>query len=171
MESLENRDTPTAARTKRKSLRTIYLPCSSPVANFIFDELLCNSDVPHTTICVLMFLLRRTVGWSNRCDEVSLSQIESGASVSRPVAIHAVRVICEVWGLFHKSRGQRGQHSSIFTIGDLTADGFNERSILIEGLYGTVHPASNQLRETPCTKERLAWERRKLAEERAQHPS
>lgn len=156
-----------ATDAKRKSLRTLYLPNTSPVPNFVFDELLSNSEVPHAAIRVLLFMLRKTLGWSNRSEELSLSDIQGGASVSRPVAIHTVRVICECWGLFHKSRGRRGQHSSVFTIADLTLDAFNERAVLVEGIYGTLFPSPNQLRERPCTSDVLAEERLELEAERA----
>lgn len=149
----------------KRSVRTIFLKNSSPVPNWFFDEVLADSQVPHATRSVLLFLLRKTVGWSNRVEDLSLSEIQRGASVSRHVAIHAVRVICECWGLFYKSRGAKGQHSSSFRIADLTADHFLDRSLLVYGIYGTIHPSPKQLRERPCTTELLRWQRKKDAEE------
>jgi hypothetical protein len=94
---------------KRKSLRAILLPSSSPVPNWFFDEVLSNSEVPHATRGVFLFMLRKTVGWNNEVEELSLTAIQYGSAVSRHPAIHAIRVICECWGLFKKSRGQKGQ--------------------------------------------------------------
>src|SRR6202041_969061 len=93
---------------KRKSLRTILLPNSSPVPNWFFDEVLSNPEVPHATRSVFLFMLRKTVGWDHEVEELSLTAIQYGSAVSRHTAIHAIRVICECWGLFEKSRGQKG---------------------------------------------------------------
>lgn len=101
---------------KAKYLRTIFLPNSSPVPNFVFDDLLNENDIPHSVIRVLLFLLRKTVGWNNRSEELSLSEIQRGAGVTRPTAIYGVRMICDCWGMFQKTRGRLGQHSSVFTI-------------------------------------------------------
>jgi len=49
------------AKTK-KYLRTIFLPNSSPVPNFVFDALLWDTDVPHAARSVWLYLLRQTVG-------------------------------------------------------------------------------------------------------------
>ena len=136
---------------KRKSLRTILLPNSSPVPNWFFDEVLSNSKVPHATRSVFLFMLRKTVGWDNSSEELSLTQIQFGSSTSRHTAIHAIRIICDCWGLFQKSRGTRGQCSSSYAIGGLSEDEFTERIGLIEDIYGTGHPTAKQLRERPCT--------------------
>jgi hypothetical protein len=141
---------------KRKSLRTILLPNSSPVPNWFFDEVLSNPEVPHATRSVFLFMLRKTVGWDNSNEELSLTQIQYGSSTSRHTAIHAVRVICECWGLFQKSRGIKGQCSSSYAIGGLSEDEFTERFGLVEDVYGTGHPTAKQLREKPCTLELLA---------------
>ena len=165
-------DAPDADTSRpKRSVRTIFVKNSSPVPNWFFDEVLPDSNVPHATRSVLLFLLRKTVGWSNRVEDLSLSEIERGASVSRHVAIHAVRVICECWGLFRKSRGVKGQHSSSFRIADLTADHFLDRSLLVYGIYGTIHPSPKQLRERPCTPELLRRQREKDAEEFSEHES
>lgn len=154
-------------RAKPKYLRTIYLPNSSPVPNFIFDEILSDSDVPHTAIRVLLFVLRKTVGWDNQHEELALRQIQEGAAVTRPTAIHAVRVICDCWGFFKKSRGRKGQHSSVFTVSDLSSELFNERAGLLYEAYGTIFPSPDQLRDRPCTPELLAWAQAKLEAFRA----
>ena len=157
-------------RTKsKKYLRTIFLPNSSPVPNFVFDELLAETDIPHSVIRVLLFLLRKTVGWDNRFEELSLTEIQERSGVTRPTAIYGVRVICDCWGLFHKTRGRMGQHSSVFTIGDLSADSFGDRGSLLIGAYGTLCPTPSQLRKQPCTKQLLDSERLKReAEEKGE---
>jgi hypothetical protein len=95
---------------------------------------------------VLLFLIRKTVGWNNRQEELSLDQIQYGAGVSRPIAIHSLWIICDVWGLFHKTRGRKGQHSSVYAIGDLTEDGFQDRYNLVSRIYGTGFPTPEQVR-------------------------
>lgn len=156
---------PLSAKAPKKYLRTLLLPNSSPVPNFVFDQIVSDTDVPHAAIRVLLYLLRKTVGWNNKHEELSLRQIQEGAAVTRPTAIHAVRVVCDCWGFFKKSRGWLGQHSSTFTIGDLTAEGFCERVTLLYGVYETIFPTPQQLRERPCTPEVLNAERDRLAAE------
>jgi hypothetical protein len=131
---------------RRKYLRTIFLKNSSPIPNWVLDELLCDSDVPHAARSVLLYLLRQTVGWDNREKELALADVQYGAGVSRPIAIHALWVICDCWGLFHKTRGRKGQHSSVYAIGDLTEDGFFDRSYLVSKIYGTIFPTPEQVR-------------------------
>ena len=134
------------AKPAKRSVRRILLPNSTPCPNWIFDSLLSDPDVPHALRSVLLFLVRKTVGWDRRSDEISLDQIENGASVSRKTAIHAVRVICECWGLFHKTRGQLGQHSSIYTVAGLSEAEFQERYCATADRYGTGCPKPEQLR-------------------------
>lgn len=151
-----------SAKAPKKYLRTLLLPNSSPVPNFVFDEIVSDPDVPHAAIRVLLYLLRKTVGWDNKHEQLSLRQIQEGAAVTRPTAIHAVRVICDCWGLFRKSRGWKGQHSSVFTIGDLTAEAFAELVVVLYEVYGTVFPTPAQLRDRPLTPELIAWAKAKL---------
>lgn len=140
---------------KRKSLRTILLPNSSPVPNWFFDEVLSNPEVPHATRSVFLFMLRKTVGWDNEVEELSLTEIQHGSATSRHTAIHAVRVICECWGLFKKCRGKKGQGASTYEIGGLSEEEFTDRCYLCDDIYGTVHPTTKQLRKQPCTPELL----------------
>jgi hypothetical protein len=137
------------------------------VPNWFFDEVLSDNEIPHAARSVFLFMLRKTVGWDNRREELSLTEIQYGASVTRPTAIHAVRVLTECWGLFHKTRGRKGQHSSVFTVGNMDAKEFDERLGLLIGIYDTTFPSPQQLREKPCTQELLATEQELLATERA----
>jgi hypothetical protein len=132
--------------SKKRYLRTIFLKNSSPIPNWLFDELLCDSEVPHAARSVLLYLLRQTVGWDNHEKELSLEDIQYGAGVSRPIAIHALWVICDCWGLFNKTRGRKGQHSSVYAIGDLTEDAFLDRYDLVSGINGTGFPTPEQVR-------------------------
>jgi hypothetical protein len=154
-----------APAKKRKSQRVIFLPNSSPTPNWFFDTVLSDSAVPHAARSVFLYLLRKTVGWDNKHEELSLTEIQYGAAVTRPTAIHAVRVICDCWGLFKKSRGRKGQHSSVFTIGGLTEAEFTERYELVSDIYGTGFPTAKQLRENPCTFEMLRAQRARVETE------
>jgi len=139
--------------SKKRYLRTIFLPNSSPVPNFVFDELLWDPDVPHAARSVLLYLLRQTVGWDNREKELSLQEIEYGAGVSRPIAIHALWIFCDLWGLFNKTRGRKGQHSSVYAIGDLTAEGFFDRYDLAQRIFGRGFPTPEQVKPIPLKNE------------------
>lgn len=141
-----------AKRTKR-SVRRNLLPNSTPVPNFVFDLVLSDPDVPHALRSVLLFLIRKTIGWDKRSDEISLIQIEEGANVSRKSAIYAVRVICDCWGLFHKTRGYKGQHSSVYTVAGLTEAEFQERYCATAEKYETGCPKPEQLRRTSTSVE------------------
>jgi hypothetical protein len=141
---------------KRKSLRTIYLPNSSPIPNWFLDSVVASSDVPSATIRVFLFMLRQTVGWDNSTKELSLTTIQNGSGVTRHTAIHAVRVLTDCWGCFTKQRGWKLQHSSIYKIGILSEQEFEDRFWLCDTIYGTPHPTPAQLREKPCTPELLA---------------
>jgi len=158
--------TDVAPTGKRKSQRLIFLPNSSPVPNWFLDTVLSDPAVPHAARSVFLYLLRKTVGWDNRFEELSLTEIQYGATVTRPTAIHAVRVICGCWGLFKKSRGRKGQHSSVFMIGGLTEAEFTERYELVSDIYGTGFPTAKQLREHPCTDELLRAQRATVEAER-----
>jgi hypothetical protein len=134
---------------KRKYLRTIYLKNSSPLPNWVLDDLLADSTVPHAARSVLLFLIRKTVGWDNRTEELALHEIQCGASVSRPIAIHALWVICDCWGLFNKTRGRKGQHSSVYEIGDLSQDNYEDRYQLLLRIFNTGFPTPEQVRARP----------------------
>jgi hypothetical protein len=134
-------------RTKKNSLRTIFLPNSSPVPNWFFDEVLQSTEIPHAARSVLLFLLRKTIGWDNRVEELSLVQIQEGAAVTRPTAIHALRVICDLWELFHRTRGRKGQHSSVYAVGDMSREHFIDRCNLVSLVYETDFPSPAQLQD------------------------
>ncbi|MGH9682311.1 MAG: hypothetical protein ACRD4S_01700 [Candidatus Acidiferrales bacterium] len=137
----------------KKYQRTIFLPNSSPVPNWFFDFVLAEQAIPHGMRSVFLFMLRKTIGWDHRVEEISLNQIQDGSAVTRHTAIHAIRVICDCWGLFHKTRGRKGQYSSVYTIVGFSEEQFSERYFLVEDIYGTGCPTAKQLREKPCSKE------------------
>ncbi len=157
---MHNQKTEESPRRKtKKYLRTIFLPNSSPVPNWFFDEVLSDKSIPHAARSVLLFMLRKTVGWNHREEDLSLAEIQAGAAVSRHSTIHAVRVICDCWGLFQKARGRKGQHCSTYTIGDLGAEDFGDRYALMQDIYGGGFPSAKQLRDRPCTPELLRAQR------------
>lgn len=53
---------------------------------WIFDEVLPVNGLPAPFFRVLLFLVRKTIGWQKVSDFISLSQIERGANVSRRYA-------------------------------------------------------------------------------------
>jgi hypothetical protein len=69
--------------------RNIMIPESTPVPNFFFDVLM--PIAPRAFFDVLLFIWRKTVGWDKERDFLSLSQIQKGASVSRGIAVDAIR--------------------------------------------------------------------------------
>jgi hypothetical protein len=93
-------------RRELSSIRNKLLPESTPVPNFVFDQIM--PLVPHAEFKVLLVLVRKTIGWQKESDFVSLSQIMKLAGVSRDVAIAGTRLYVEI-GLVRQTRsGYRG---------------------------------------------------------------
>lgn len=136
--------------------RKLFLPNSSPVPNFIFDLILADREIPHALRSVLFLLVRKTIGWDRRSDEVSLTQIQNGASVSRATADHAVTVICDGWGLFRKESSKRFRGINRFVLAGLDKDHFERRYLALEEIYETGCPTRQALREKPLTPAMIA---------------
>jgi len=107
--------------------------------------------VTDSVLKVFLFLYRKTIGWNNAAEEKSLTQLMQGANVrSRNTAIHAVAVLRDCWGLWKKTRGVRGEHSSIFEPASITSvEQFRERSMQTSYIYNSVCPTLDQLRDLP----------------------
>lgn len=99
---------------KRKP-REIVIPRSTPLPNWIVDDLLPFEGVPGSAWRVLLFLWRKTVGWDRRGDYIPISQIMNGAGVGRHQAINAAR-LWEAVGLFRRSRAQDRRGTNRFTV-------------------------------------------------------
>lgn len=123
----------------------------TPVPNWVFDEVLGDIWLADSVLKAFLFLYRKTIGWNNVAEEKSLTQIMEGAGIrSRNTAIHAVSVLCECWGLWKKTRGVRGEHSSIFEpAAVMRVDQFRERSTQTLYIYDTTCPTLDQLRDLP----------------------
>jgi hypothetical protein len=135
---------------KRGRVRKLYVKNSSPIPNWYLDEMIANSDIPSYVHAVFLFLLRRTIGWDKKSEKVDLSDIECGACVSRKSAVHAVRLLCDCWGIFTVERG-KGRAKSTFTIGDWERDTVGERMTCVGWVYDTQAPSQRQLQLVPCT--------------------
>jgi len=110
--------------------------------NWFFDEVAWDIFVADSVLKVFLFLYRKTIGWNNaRGREISYPT-NAGANVrSRNTAIHAVAVLCDCWGLWKKTRGVRGEHSSIFEPASITSvEQFRERSMQTSYIYNSVCP-------------------------------
>jgi hypothetical protein len=60
------------------------------VPRWVLDEVLPINGLPATYLRVLLFVVRKTLGWQKREDCLSLSQIEIGANVGRRDACGAL---------------------------------------------------------------------------------
>jgi hypothetical protein len=89
------------------------LPRYTPIPDALFDELL--PDVSGAELKVLLYILRRTLGFKKDADRISLSQIcsgivtregqrlDRGTGLSRSTAVTAIRAL-EDWGVLLGSR-------------------------------------------------------------------
>jgi hypothetical protein len=66
------------------------------VPRWVFDEVLPLNELPAPFLRVVLFLVRKTLGWQKREDFISLTQIERGACVVRRDARAALVFWAEV---------------------------------------------------------------------------
>lgn len=140
--------------SKLATLQQKFLPASTPIPNWVFDEVM--AEMPEFVLKVFLYLFRKTVGWNNQTEEQSLTQIMSACNIgSRHTAVYAVEVLCDCWLLWKKTRGRKGQHSSVFAVAGIGEyDQTQARIVLTECIYGSSCPTRQQLKDTPPT-ERL----------------
>ncbi len=132
-----------------RTLQEEFLPSSTPVPNWFFDQLM--PEVPESVLRVFLYLFRKTIGWNNETEEKSLQQIMADNKIaSRHTAVYAVKILCECWSFWRKTRGKKGQHSSIFAVNGIRDhDQAWARIVLTESIYGSYCPTRQQLRENP----------------------
>jgi hypothetical protein len=144
----------------------------TPIPNFFFDKILADETIPDSVSRVLQLLFRLTVGFNQPTVEISLDALKKDAGVSRERAVYAIKVICECWQLFTKVRGQKGYHSSQFTIlghddedfADMFRDTFDAQKELMVWTYGRSCPTREQLVARPPTSEMLSSEEKNMSE-------
>jgi len=142
----------------------------TPIPNWFFDTVLADNSIPDSVSRVLQLLFRRTVGFDQPTVELSLETIKADAGVSRESAVYAIKVICDCWQLFSKVRGQKGYHSSRFTIlghddedfATMFRDTFDAQKELMAWIYHQTCPTRNQLADNPPTREMLACQYEKM---------
>lgn len=135
-----------------KTLQQKFLAGSTPIPNWIFDEVM--ADMPDSVLRVFLYMFRKTVGWDNKSEEKSLTQIERDCNLSRHTAIYAVKVLCDCWGMWTKFRGKKGQRSSVYLVSGLyNKDEVQARIVLTEMIYGYDCPTDKQLKDNPPTEE------------------
>lgn len=74
------------------------------------DDLMPVNGLPAPFFRVLLFTLRKTLGWGKREDYIPLSQIERGACVGRRDACNALRFWTEVGIIEVLPDGKRGMN-------------------------------------------------------------
>lgn len=141
-----------ASKWTPETLQQKFLSGSTPIPNWWFDELMPEGP-PDSVVRVFFYLYRKTVGWNLRKDRQSLQLIMSRNHIaSRSAAVHAVRILCECWRFWKKTRGQEGQYSSEFEI-DCICDHDQAwaRLVLTDCIYGSYFPTRQQLKQKPPT--------------------
>jgi hypothetical protein len=138
-----------------QTLQQRFLSGSTPIPNWFFDEILNQEEITDSVKKTFLFLFRKTVGWNAYVEEQSLTDIMQGANLGgRNTAIHAIQILCGCWGLWKKTRGQKGESSSTFEIAGVSnVDDFRYRISLTDYIYDTTCPTLNDLRDLPPTEE------------------
>jgi hypothetical protein len=133
------------------TLQQRFLPGSTPIPNWVIDEIM--GDMSETVLRVFLYLFRKTVGWNNPTEEKSLNQIMNDCNLkNRNSVVHAVKILCNCWQLWKKTRGKKGQHSSIFAIAGISdSDAAHARMTLTYEIYGTDLPTQQQVKDKPPT--------------------
>jgi hypothetical protein len=133
------------------TLQRKFLPSSTPIPNWVIDDVM--SDMSETVLRVFLYLFRKTVGWNNHTEEISLNRIMHDCNLkNRNSVVHAVKILCDCWYFWKKTRGKKGQGSSIFTIAGISdSDVANARIILTDEIYGTSLPTQQQAKDKPPT--------------------
>jgi hypothetical protein len=136
-----------------KTLQQQFLPGSTPIPNWIIDEIM--SDMSGPLLKIFLYLFRKTVGWNNRTEEKSLTQMMDDCEIAnRNSVVHAVKILCDCWGFWTKFRGKKGQRSSVFVVAGIADhDQAMARIILTGVIYDTYCPTPNQLKKRPPTRE------------------
>jgi hypothetical protein len=144
-----------SGKRKTNRVRGVYLKNSSPVPNWFFDDVLADNEISHELRSVFLYLIRKTIGWSNQYERQTLDQIQSGAAVSRNLALRGIQIFCDCWGLWKRTPG-RGKQPTTFEVADPFAwekDVWRERCNWVGMVYKSNTPTLEQLRERPCTRE------------------
>jgi hypothetical protein len=166
----------TNPKPKNNRLRRAHLPNTTPVPNWFFDFILANNEISHELRSVFLYLIRKTIGWNNQYERQTLDQIQRGATVSRNVALRAIQVFCDCWGLWKRTPG-RGKLQTTFEVADPVAwdkDVLSERRNWVKMVYKSDTPTLEELRVCPCTRDvieegKRCWEaREQVMEEREQ---
>lgn len=141
-----------ASSNKPRRLQQEFLPGSTPIPNWIIDEVM--EEMPESVLRVFLYLYRKTVGWNNKTEEKSLTQIMDDCNLSRNSSIYAVRILCDCWGFWKKFRGKKGQRSSVFMVAAIgSPDEARARIVLTNMIYGADCPTIQQLKDLPPTKD------------------
>lgn len=148
-------------RTLRKmsdEFRKQYVQNTFPAPNWIVDLLLAEHTVPLQVIIVLIYLIRKTIGWRNEHEFLTKEQICAETGVGHDHVIYAVRLICDCWGLFKRIPG-RGKRPTEYIVNGpeaWTLEAFEQRRLYLDFVYDTNTPSPEQLEQTPCTPKIIA---------------
>lgn len=81
------------------------------IPRWLLDEFLPINGLPAPYFRVILFLIRKLLGWGRREDFIPLTQIERGACVTRRLACEALRFWTEVGVLEVSPIGKRGMNN------------------------------------------------------------
>jgi hypothetical protein len=155
--------TPTNSKPKNNRIRGMFVPNSSPVPNWFYDDVLPDDKISHELRSVFLYLIRKTIGWSNQYERQTLDQIQRGATVSRNIALRGIQIFCDCWGLWKRTPG-KGKQPTTFEVADRIAwekDVWLERCKWIGMVYTSNTPTLEDLRECPCTLDVIAEGKRR----------
>src|SRR5262245_30084900 len=135
-------------KSKPGSTRKLFIPHSSPVANFIFDEMLRDADIPPYVLKVLLFFIRQTIGWDKLSEKFSSRYVTGQLAISASSYEHSLKLLCDCWQLFDFERGS-GRRKSTVTVRleNFNVTSYADHLIATANIYGTTCPTYEELKK------------------------
>lgn len=154
-------------KAKPGDTRKLFIPHSSPVANFIFDEMIRYDDVPFHVVKVLMFFIRHTVGWDKMSEYFSARYIQQELHIGGASYEHALRILCDCWQLFDIERGQGRKKSKVtIRLENFNATAYADHLVATANVHRATCPTYQQLLDEPNTREMIADQYERIRDDR-----
>lgn len=123
---------------KGEGVRAKFLPKSTSIPNWFFDELLADKRLPGAAVRIFLFLWRQTVGWNRRSYSCSVGDIEVGCGVTKRQARRAIELLTGA-GIFSCKKGGPGV-TSRYTLAACDSETILNRVAKLTDALGRLEP-------------------------------